>query len=167
MKSIVDHELSPKSHAHQFGFRFKTVLRASRLRPGPSFIRVAPCSTVSRGRQTQDARARKVPLLKKAASGKASARARCFLYTMLVGIAEYLSSAMWGFRGRLKNTRQVPAARAFVSNQTGLMEERGDACDLGHLCCFASRTQQGSSGALTRHRLLHGGAPPSSSSVLP
>src|ERR1700693_4602906 len=62
---------------------------------------------------------------------------------------------MWGISWRLNNTRQVPAARAFVSNQTGLMEERGDACDLGHLCCFASRTQQGSSGALTRHRLLH------------
>jgi hypothetical protein len=64
-------------------------------------------------------------------------------------------SAMWGISGRLNNTRQVPAARAFVSNQTGLVEERGDACDLSHLCCFASRTQQGSSGALTRHRLLH------------
>ena len=64
-------------------------------------------------------------------------------------------SATWGISGRLNNTRQVPAARAFVSDQTGLMEERGDACDLGHLCCFASRTQQGSSGALTRHRLLH------------
>jgi hypothetical protein len=62
---------------------------------------------------------------------------------------------MWGISGRLNDTRQVPAPRAFVSDQTGLMEERGDACDLGHLCCFASRTQQGSSGALIRHRLLH------------
>jgi hypothetical protein len=60
---------------------------------------------------------------------------------------------------RLKNTRQVPAPRAFVSDQTGLVEERRDGRDLSHLCCFASRTQQGSSGALTRHRLLHGGAP--------
>jgi hypothetical protein len=67
---------------------------------------------------------------------------------------------MWGISGRLKNTRQVPASRAFVSDQTGLVEERRrDGRDLSHLCCFASRTQQGSSGALTRLRLLHGGAP--------
>src|ERR1700720_1092096 len=66
---------------------------------------------------------------------------------------------MWGISGRLNNTRQVPAPRAFVSDQTGLVEERRDGRDLSHLCCFASRTQQGSSGALTRHRLLHGGAP--------
>jgi hypothetical protein len=66
---------------------------------------------------------------------------------------------MWGISWRLNNTRQVPAARAFVSNQTGLMEERGDACDLGHLCCFASRTQQGSSRALTRHGSSFTGAP--------
>ena len=76
-------------------------------------------------------------------------------YSVLVVLLSALSSATWGISGRLNNTRQVPAARAFVSDQTGLMEERGDACDLGHLCCFASRTQQGSSGALTRHRLLH------------
>jgi hypothetical protein len=75
-------------------------------------------------------------------------------------------SAMWGISGRLNNTRQVPAPRAFVNDQTGLVEERRDGRDLSHLCCFASRTQQGSSGALTRHRLLHG-APPSGSSVLP
>jgi hypothetical protein len=155
VKSIVDHELFPKSHAHQFGFRFKTVLRASRLRPGPSFIRVAPCSTVSRGRQTKtpepgkfhDASKKQLPA-KRRQGREALLCAR--------GIAECpLSSAMWGISGRLNNTRQVPAARAFVSDQTGLMEERGDACDLSHLCCFASRTQQGSSGALTRHRLLH------------
>jgi hypothetical protein len=74
---------------------------------------------------------------------------------VLVVLLTALSSAMWGISGRLNNTRQVPAARAFVGHQTGLMEERGNACDLSHLCCFASRTQQGSSGALTRHRLLH------------
>ena len=66
---------------------------------------------------------------------------------------------MCGISGRLNNTRQVPAPRAFVSDQTGLVEERRDGRDLSHLCCFASRTQQGSSGALTRLRLLHGGAP--------
>src|ERR1700680_1596725 len=66
---------------------------------------------------------------------------------------------MWGISGRLNNTRQVPAPRAFVSDQTRLVEERRDGRDLSHLCCFASRTQQGSSGALTRHRLLRGGAP--------
>jgi hypothetical protein len=66
---------------------------------------------------------------------------------------------MWGISGRLNNTPQVPAPRAFVSDQTGLVEERRDGRDLSHLCCFASRTQQGSGGALTRHRLLHGGAP--------
>jgi hypothetical protein len=68
-------------------------------------------------------------------------------------------SPMWGISGRLNNTRQVPAPRAFVSDQTGLVEERRDGRDLSHLCCFASRTQQGSSSALTRHRLLHGGRP--------
>ena len=66
---------------------------------------------------------------------------------------------MWGISGRLNNTRQVPAPRAFVSDQTGLVEERRDGRELSHLCCFASRTQQCSSGALTQHRLLHGGAP--------
>jgi hypothetical protein len=70
-----------------------------------------------------------------------------------------LWSPMWGISGRLNNTRQVPAPRAFVSDQTGLVEERRDGRDLSHLCCFASRTQQGSSSALTRHRLLHGGRP--------
>ena len=77
-----------------------------------------------------------------------------FLYTVLVVSLSALSSVMCGFRRRLKNTRQVPAPRAFVSDQTGLVEERRDARDL-----FASRTQQGSCGALTRHRLLHVGAP--------
>ena len=42
-------------------------------------------------------------------------------------------SAMWGISGRLNNTRQVPAARAFVSDQTGLVEERRDGRDLSHL----------------------------------
>jgi hypothetical protein len=154
VKSIVDHELFPKSHAHQFGFRFKTVLRASRLRPGPSFIQVAPCSTVSRGRQTKTPEpgefhdASKKQLLAKRRQGREA-------FSVLVVLLSALSSAMWGISGRLNNTRQVPAVRAFVSDQTGLVEERGDACDLNHLCCFASRTQRGSSGALTRHRLLH------------
>jgi hypothetical protein len=74
---------------------------------------------------------------------------------MLVVLLSALSSAMWGISRRLNNTRQVPAPRAFVSDQTGLVEERRDACDLSHLCCFASGTQ-GSGGALTRHRLVHG-----------
>jgi hypothetical protein len=128
-------------------------LRASRLRPGPSFIRVAPCSTVSRGRQTKTPEpgkfhdASKKQLLAKRRPG-------CEAFSVLVVLLS-ASSAMWGVSGRLNNTRQVPATRAFVGDQSGLIEERGDACDLSHLCCFASRTQQGSSGALTRHRLLH------------
>src|SRR3984893_15010441 len=68
-------------------------------------------------------------------------------------------SPMWGISGRLNNTRQVPAPRAFVSDQTGLVEERRDGRDLSHLCCFASRTQQGSSRALTRHGSSFTGAP--------
>ena len=107
-----------------------------------------------KGTSDQDARARKVPRrLKKAASGKASARARSLLCAR--GIAECPLVSHVGDQRGLNNTRQVPAARAFVSDQTGLVEERRDGRDLSHLCCFASRTQRGSSGALTRHRLLH------------
>jgi hypothetical protein len=40
---------------------------------------------------------------------------------------------MWGISGRLNNTPQVPAPRAFVSDQTGLVEERRDGRDLSHL----------------------------------
>jgi hypothetical protein len=39
---------------------------------------------------------------------------------------------MWRISGRLNNTRQVPAPRAFVGDQTGLVEERRDAGDLSH-----------------------------------
>jgi hypothetical protein len=125
--------------------RGQILLRASGLRPGPQFHPGRSLLDGVKGTPDQGARARKVPRrLKKAASGKGRQGREAF--SVLV---------VWGISGRLNNTRQVPAARAFVSNQTGLMEERGDACDLSHLCCFASRTQKGSSGALTRHRLLH------------
>ena len=89
-----------------------------------------------------------------AACGRASPRARGLLYNAR-GVAECPLVSHVGDSGRLNNTRQVPAPRAFVSDQTGLVEERRDACDLSHLCCFASGTQ-GSGGALTRHRLVHG-----------
>jgi hypothetical protein len=35
---------------------------------------------------------------------------------------------------------QVPAPRAFVRDETGLVEKRRDAGDLSHLCCSASGT---------------------------
>jgi hypothetical protein len=55
MKSVVDQELFPKSHAHQFGFRFARKSPSTRSQ----FFRVAPCSTRSRGRLTKTPEPRK------------------------------------------------------------------------------------------------------------
>jgi hypothetical protein len=54
VKSIVDHELFPKSHAHQFGFRFKTVLRASFPVSSGSLLARRCQGDVRPGRQSQE-----------------------------------------------------------------------------------------------------------------
>jgi hypothetical protein len=118
MKSVVDQELFPKSHAHQFGFRFARKSPSTRSQ----FIRVAPCSTRSRGRLTKTLDPRKFHDPTKKQLVQTVGKGAPLSQHNARGIAECYLVSHVGNQRAAKQYSSGGRTWAFVSDQTGLAE---------------------------------------------